>query len=59
MSKSEDPQFKLRLPRDVRDWIGCQAAQNRSSKSSEIIRSIRERMDRVGLRPSDSVGEAA
>ncbi|MDV3515168.1 Arc family DNA-binding protein [Stenotrophomonas sp. C1657] len=59
MSKSDDPQFKLRLPRDVRDWIGCQAAQNRSSKSSEIIRSIRERMDRVEFKATGSIGEAA
>lgn len=50
MTRKDDPQFKLRLPVDIRDWIDRQAAVNRSSKSSEIVRSIRERMERVETR---------
>lgn len=46
MTRKDDAQFKLRLPVDIRNWIDGQAALNRSSKSSEIVRAIRERMER-------------
>lgn len=46
MDKKHDPQIKLRLPGELKDWIDRQAEKNRSSKSSEIVRSIRERMER-------------
>ena len=49
MNKRNDPQIKLRLPVELKDWIDWQAEKNRSSKSSEIVRSIRERMDRAEL----------
>ncbi len=41
-----DPQMRLRLPADVKDFIIRQAHKNMSSQNSEIVRSIRERMDR-------------
>lgn len=47
MTKKDDPQIKLRLPEELKGWIDRQAEMNRSSKSSEIVRSIRERMDRA------------
>ncbi|WP_411887343.1 Arc family DNA-binding protein [Hydrocarboniphaga effusa] len=50
MSKKDDPQFKLRLPPDLKEWIDQQSQINRSSKSSEIIRSVRERMERMELK---------
>lgn len=37
----------LRLPADVKLWIVKQAKKNGSSQNSEIIRSIRDRMERV------------
>jgi 1,2-phenylacetyl-CoA epoxidase PaaB subunit len=37
----------VRLPADVKLWIVKQAKKNGSSQNSEIIRSIRDRMDRV------------
>ena len=40
-------QFQMRLPREMKDWIAAQAAANVSSQNSEIIRSIRERMERT------------
>ena len=46
MSKRDDPQFKLRLPVELNDWIARQAEKNRSTKNSEIVRSIRERRER-------------
>ncbi|RKE93700.1 Arc family DNA-binding protein [Sulfitobacter guttiformis] len=39
--------LQLRLPPDQKDWIAAQAAANVSSQNSEIIRAIRERMERV------------
>ncbi|MBV8798704.1 MAG: Arc family DNA-binding protein [Alphaproteobacteria bacterium] len=42
----KDPQIQVRLPVDVRDWIALQSKRNACSQSSEIVRSIRERMDR-------------
>ena len=42
-----DPQLKVRLPREARDFVAREAARNGSSRNSEIIRAIRERMERV------------
>jgi predicted HicB family RNase H-like nuclease len=38
--------LQLRLPTELKDWIAAQAAANVSSQNSEIIRAIRERMER-------------
>jgi hypothetical protein len=35
-----------RLPRDVRDWLAAQAERNATSINSEIIRAVRDAMDR-------------
>lgn len=40
-------QFKFRLPKDVKQFIEGQAARNSSSQGSEIVRCIRDRMERV------------
>ena len=39
--------LQLRLPPDLKDWISAEAAANVSSQNSEVIRAIRERMDRI------------
>jgi len=39
--------LQLRLPPDLKDWIAAQAEANLSSQNSEIIRAIRERMERT------------
>lgn len=36
----------VRLPLDVKEWIEQEAARNAGSQNSEIVRSIRARMDR-------------
>lgn len=41
-----DPPFMVRLPQDVKDFIVAQATWNSSSQNSEIVRCIRDRMDR-------------
>lgn len=50
-----DPQYKLRMPPDVKAWLEAEARENSSSVNSEIIRSIRQRMKRetrdTALRP--------
>lgn len=46
MAKKDDPQVKLRLPVELNDWIARQAEKNRSTKNSEIVRSIHERRER-------------
>lgn len=40
-------QIKLRVPPEMREWIERQAGRNGASLNSEIIRCIRERMDRM------------
>lgn len=37
----------IRLPDDLKEWIKAQAEQNASSQNSEIIRAVRERMERA------------
>ena len=39
-------QMKVRLPRDAKAFIKAEASRNGSSQNSEIVRCIRERMDR-------------
>jgi len=38
--------MQLRLPNDLKNWIEAQADTNGSSQNSEVIRAIRERMER-------------
>jgi hypothetical protein len=40
-------QITLRLPADAKAFVVAQAARNSSSQNSEIIRCIRDRMERV------------
>ncbi len=42
----EWPQLMLRLPVDVKAWVSAQADRNGASMNSEIVRALRERMDR-------------
>lgn len=45
MEKTE--QTNVRLPSELKHWLKEQQLRNRSSLSSEVVRSIRERKDRV------------
>ncbi|WP_374300006.1 Arc family DNA-binding protein [Paracoccus sp. (in: a-proteobacteria)] len=38
---------QLRLPVDLKERIAAQAKMNGSSQNSEIVRAVRERMERV------------
>jgi len=40
-------QLQLRLPPDLKSWIEAQAEANAVSQNSEIVRAIRERMERT------------
>ncbi|KEP68518.1 DNA-binding protein [Thioclava dalianensis] len=44
---TEKKALQLRLPGDLKDWIAEQAKRNGASQNSEIIRAVRDRMDRV------------
>ena len=44
--KPEQKQMQVRLPADAKAWIEDQAVVNASSQNSEVVRSIRERMER-------------
>jgi hypothetical protein len=44
-SKIEFERQLVRLPRDVKDFIKREAERNCGSQNSEIVRSIRARMD--------------
>lgn len=41
-----DPQLNVRLPDEALRFLTAQAMKNGSSKTSEVLRCIRERMDR-------------
>jgi Arc/MetJ-type ribon-helix-helix transcriptional regulator len=40
-------QFPVRFPRDIKAWIEEQAEKNGSSQNSEVIRALRDRMERT------------
>lgn len=39
--------IQLRLPPDAKEFIATEAEKNASSQNSEIVRCIRERMERL------------
>ena len=39
-------QLPIRFPADVKAWLSDQARLNGSSQNSEVIRAVRERMER-------------
>lgn len=43
----DDPKFVVRLPHDAKAFIAAQAARNGSSQNSEIVRCIRDRMEKM------------
>lgn len=44
---SDKSQLKIRLPKDVKEWLERQAKLNGSSQTSEVLRCIRERAERL------------
>lgn len=51
------PKLIVRLPEDAKLWLRDEARRNASSQNSEVVRAIRERMDRQGALPSTVVVE--
>jgi predicted HicB family RNase H-like nuclease len=49
--------FMVRLPQELKTFLADQAAFNSSSQNSEIIRAVRERMDRVKKEMPASAGK--
>ena len=47
MKSQSLPKFIIRWPEEIRDFVADQAARNAASMNSEVIRAVRERMDRV------------
>ena len=45
--KQDTKQLPIRFPSDVKTWLAGQATLNGSSQNSEVIRAVRERMDRI------------
>lgn len=41
--------LQLRLPQDLKTWIEAQAEANAASQNSEIVRAVRERMQRENI----------
>ena len=46
MAVSKHSKITTRLPEPHTDWLRVEAARNGSSMNSEIIRAVRERMER-------------
>lgn len=55
MTANNMPKIIIRLPSEVKEWLVNQAERNASSQSSEIVRALRERMERVGSSDPGSV----
>lgn len=43
------PKLQVRFPPEMKEFIEIEAKKNASSQNSEIIRCIRERMERVNI----------
>jgi hypothetical protein len=46
MSEQETVKQLIRLPKDVKAWLERKSAHNISTQTAEIVRSVRERMQR-------------
>jgi Arc-like DNA binding domain len=46
MNSREKPKIMIRVPKELKAWLSEQAAHNASSQTSEIVRAVRERMNR-------------
>jgi hypothetical protein len=44
---SDRKPLQLRLPPDLKEWLRDEADRNGASQNSEVIRAIRERMERT------------
>lgn len=53
------PPFGLRLPADLKAWIEREAERNSSSQNSEIVRSVRERMEKAQAATGEKFGDRA
>lgn len=40
----DDPQMKIRLPADVKEWLAEAARRNLRSQTAEIVLALREKM---------------
>lgn len=45
--KEDVVKLMVRLPHDIKSFVAQQSDRNGSSQNSEIIRAVRERMERV------------
>lgn len=45
MKQTEVTKLLVRVPRDLKEWLELEAGRNLSSQNSEIVRSIRTRME--------------
>ena len=52
-------QIGIRFPEDVKRFIDEQAERNCSSKNSEVIRAIGERMHRIERDSAETAGQGA
>ncbi|MGR3792637.1 Arc family DNA-binding protein [Vannielia sp. SX4] len=44
---SDRKPMQLRLPAELKAWIEAEAKKNGSSQNSEVIRAVRDRMERA------------
>jgi len=44
------PKIIVRLPDDVKEWLDAQVYAYQSNQASEVVRALRERMERTGQR---------
>ncbi|GJE46185.1 DNA-binding protein [Methylobacterium soli] len=52
-------QMKIRLPLDLKAFVAGQADRNRSTQNSEVVRAVRERMERTKETASESAATLA
>lgn len=46
-NQSDWTRLMLRLPPDIKEWLETEAAKTGASLNNEVVRAIREKMDRA------------
>jgi hypothetical protein len=47
IKKGQSANVLVRLPPEVKEWLVAEAARNCASHNSEVVRALREKMERI------------
>ncbi len=53
--KRSDPQMRIRVPVDVKEWLEKEAARNMRTQNAELVMAVRAKMATTGINTPDDI----